>query len=439
MDGVISMNTRTPLLPDAEAGFDVQPLQRQESADGVELQVVNDSSCEANQRDAKRTPVPPIVRRNSELNAMVEWMVCLRRVFSSCPGCRIFENDGAPYVVYCVLCFFLAALLFAVTTWDVFFHAGRPKHWLRHLRPEEEALEAFVGGALLIETMVRIRYMGVRSFCRNSWRALDGIVVLLTLVTWLVLTLRRRIRRKVGVNVTEDDVEEADLPFLMARFALQPFRMLSAIWMVRRARSLAGRQQRDDFEELLELGPLQNASSLLTQDLALQIASHFTPSLRYANWHLIYSPRKHGTSMQTFYKQQSGANVVALRDTRGVILGGFASLPWKLSSGRAYGSAESFVFSTDYTPSPGNVEESESSDALEPSIHIFHARPHRRGDVLQWSDDCMLAMGRAVVVRNQFLRGSSYKCDTYGSPKLSQNSEDFVIQDFECWSVGSPS
>lgn len=405
---------RTPLLPDDNDRASFR-TERDENSEGVELQVLEDDAREITHTNVKRSSAPE------------------RAVLSSpCAPCK---QEGITYVAYCILCFVVAAVLFSVTTWDVVMHHGRPKHWLRHLRPEEEALEAFVGGALLLETLVRLRYMGLRSFFSNVWRALDGIVVILTLVTWFILVLRRRLR----APVTEDDVEEADLPFLMARFALQPFRIISAVWMVRRARLLA-RQQRDEFEELLELGPLQSASKLLTQDLALQIAEHFTPSLRFSSWHLVYTPRMHGTSMQTFYKQQSGPNVIVLRDTKGIVLGGFASRPWQ-HSGNAYGSAESFVFSSrEPLSGPRALEESEALerlDMLRPSIQVFHARPHHRGDVLQWSDDRMLAMGRAVVVQNQFLRGSSYSCDTYGSPELSNSGEDFVVQEFECWSIGA--
>merc|ERR1740123_1194255 len=83
-----------------------------------------------------------------------------------------------------------------------------------------------------------------------------------------------------------------------------------------------------------------------------------------------------------------------------------------------------------------------------------------KGRVIQWSDLKMLGMGRALVVREDLLHGTSGACESFASPPLSSKMQtagtckavddsiplpaitsptadvDFVVHDFECWVIG---
>mmetsp|Transcript_67899 Transcript_67899/g.176383 ORF Transcript_67899/g.176383 Transcript_67899/m.176383 type:complete len:115 (+) Transcript_67899:377-721(+) len=69
-------------------------------------------------------------------------------------------------------------------------------------------------------------------------------------------------------------------------------------------------------------------------------------------------------------------------------------------------------------------------------VDVFWAVP-QQGRIIQWSDSKMLGFGDAVVIFDDFLRGSSGECEAFGSTPLSAAGLEFVIRDFECWQVGT--
>lgn len=369
--------------------------------------------------------------------------------------------SAAGYLVYCVGCLVVAGALLVVAVWEDCAPRTEVRFWRRRLRPWEEAAEAFVGAALCTETFTSLKTMGCRIVLRSRWRFLDAVVASLTVVCGIFFVLRRVLQR------AEDVVEEIDVPMLALRFALQPIRMISTASMVVRAHRKR-RAARETPKPLPVLDPrlpcAELKQSALSPALAAQIRDMLPAHLRFSSWQLAYAPGVHGTSLNTFYRQQAGPNVVVVQDAQGGLFGGFAAEPWRPHAGAYGGAGEAFVFAAreasemsgmgvavardTLLASGSNVPCSDSYTAagevelvprltptvpMEPQLDVYWAVP-KRDRIIQWSDSKMMGLGRAVVVWDNFLRGSSGACDAFGSSPLS--SPEFVIRSFECWHVG---
>ncbi|CAE8599344.1 unnamed protein product, partial [Polarella glacialis] len=86
--------------------------------------------------------------------------------------------------------------------------------------------------------------------------------------------------------------------------------------------------------------------TMMSTALAMDLYHHLPVSIRWRTaWRLVYSPRLHGVSLQTFHRRmrEEGPSLILLQDHCGIVFGGFASEPWRLTD-RYYGSGESFVF-----------------------------------------------------------------------------------------------
>lgn len=196
-------------------------------------------------------------------------------------------------------------------------------------------------------------------------------------------------------------------------------------------------------------------NSILTLDILKDIVFCLPSWIRFHRWHLVYSPKVHGVSMRTFYRQQSGPNVVLVRDAQGHVFGGFAAQEW-FPATHGYGEVQSFVFNTGYSPdsagletpqsplspseasSPGMLRSPRSPETINKEGSVFQVFPccMKSGGVIQWGCEDMIALGSALVIQNNFLNGSSSACSTFKSPPLSSLGNDFIISDFECWAIG---
>jgi len=357
--------------------------------------------------------------------------------------------------------------------------------WRRKLRPWEEVVEAFIGAALCAETFAMLRVTGLRRFFRDRWRIFDAFIAVLTMLCGAFFLLRR------AMHHTGDAVESIDVPILGLRFALQPVRMASTASKVVRAHRLR-REAVDPPPPLPPVDPRRPcpglSRSILSLDLAVQLRELLPCYLRFADWELGYAPCVHGTSMSTFYRQQGGPNLLVVRDVDGNIFGGFAPAEWRPTAG-AYGGTEAFVFVArravevadaadagcesaggrscgadgdgvaggDGALLEGDVAEGaqlqpqaafargdaavaarKAADTTTPDVlEAFWAVPREGPSIVQWSDAKMLGLGSALVVSDDFLRGSSSKCETYCSPPLSGAGSEFIIRDFECWRIGA--
>lgn len=93
----------------------------------------------------------------------------------------------------------------------------------------------------------------------------------------------------------------------------------------------------------VRLGP---QTTLMSATIARDLCQHLPVSLRWRTaWRLVYSPRLHGVSLQSFYRrlQSEGPSLVFVQDHRGYVFGGFASATWHIAD-RYFGDGESFVF-----------------------------------------------------------------------------------------------
>lgn len=385
---------------------------------------------------------------------------------------------GACYLVYCFVCLALTSLLLAEAAWEAFAPSQEARLWRRRLKPWEEAVEIFVGTALCTETLILLHVLGRRRFFRDRWRVLDAAVAGLTMFCGAFFLVRRIFDEGASNAVVED----FDVPMLALRFALQPFRMFSTASMVVRASRIHQAACQAPPEPLEPVDPRKSCEGLarpiLTPELAVQLREFLPCYLRFADWELAYSPSVHGTSLNTFYRQQAGANIIVVKDAHGGLFGGFVSKPWRPTLG-AYGLPESFVFvarqpesaaldSTaagngdlaaqttsacvvgiaDMHESGGegdarklqSMDEDATSSMSTTQDHehfdVYWAMP-KPGRVIQWSDSKMFGLGQALLVCDDFLRGSTTDCETFGSTPLSPAGKEFVIRDFECWQIGA--
>lgn len=87
-------------------------------------------------------------------------------------------------------------------------------------------------------------------------------------------------------------------------------------------------------------------ATLMSDTISRELCQHLPAALQWRSaWRLVYSPRIHGLSMQTFYRraQDEGPTLLLVQDHCGYVFGGFASATWHVAD-RYFGDGESFVF-----------------------------------------------------------------------------------------------
>lgn len=178
--------------------------------------------------------------------------------------------------------------------------------------------------------------------------------------------------------------------------------------------------------------PLQECTSLegrvlLTKERLVDLYSFLPVSVRFSEcWKLIYCPRIHGVSLQTFYRQCEawpGQSLMLIQDSRGVVFGGFSSSTWKVSKDRlSYGLPECFIF-TYGLPQDGGA------------LRMF---PWAGGN-RHFMYSCLDGFGMgfdgsfAVWIDQDFLHGISSPSATFGNEAPIASASMFVVKHFECW------
>jgi len=92
--------------------------------------------------------------------------------------------------------------------------------------------------------------------------------------------------------------------------------------------------------------PASMRATLMNDKIASDLCQHLPVSLRWRSaWRLVYSPRIHGVSLNTFYRrvQDEGPTMLLVQDHHGYVFGGFASAAWHIAD-RYFGDGECFVF-----------------------------------------------------------------------------------------------
>jgi len=182
---------------------------------------------------------------------------------------------------------------------------------------------------------------------------------------------------------------------------------------------------------------MEMSRTLLTRQLAEALIDYLPVccrSIGAVEWVLKYTPKAHGTSLSTLYRNVNGTDqtVVLVRDANNHVFGGFAPACWDSHKGRFYGNGESFVFSYGELPA-ASLGSTSSLDAITARVYPWTAR----NNYFMYSDNCIIGMGGgngryAFAVHSDFLRGSSSPTATYGNPTLA-SSEEFAMRDIEVW------
>ncbi|XP_054633810.1 MTOR-associated protein MEAK7 [Dunckerocampus dactyliophorus] len=154
------------------------------------------------------------------------------------------------------------------------------------------------------------------------------------------------------------------------------------------------------------------------------------PDGHRAPWRLVFSTLLHGESFTRMVAglTQCGPTLLLIKDTRGHVFGGFASLSWEVRP-QFQGDSRCFLFS------------------VFPTMRVHTWTGYNQHFMyLNQNQQTMpngLGMGGqhnyfGLWLDSDFGRGHSRarpKCTTFGSPQLS-GDEDFVLDSMEVWAVG---
>ncbi|XP_065174655.1 MTOR-associated protein MEAK7-like [Sycon ciliatum] len=245
--------------------------------------------------------------------------------------------------------------------------------------------------------------------------------------------------RKSAVSFYEDPIpddvvfSEADLEKWLLENALMP-RLFDHVFrsMFFAASDLAETVPDGGLE--LPLLPVLDGSggeeSLLDPTAVLYLNNCLPMDCRQ-NWRQVFDTKQHGQSFATMLQKLEkvgGPSLLVVRDSDGYVFGGFASVPWTISS-QYQGDNSCFLFSL--SRGMGIFNAGEYNDHFMYLNHEMETLPNG------------LAMGGQPGYYGLFLAadfGSGHShaeptCTTYNSPQLSKEKE-FVVSRVEVWAVG---
>merc|ERR1719215_2177201 len=240
---------------------------------------------------------------------------------------------------------------------------------------------------------------------------------MLTLLDWSLLLLQTALG-DIGKRLMAD----VDIPLFVLRFVLQPFRLCASISMIRRVTRMQ-KHTIDIAFDVLDMAAINvetsEESRILTPELRSEVTAHLPVWCRFRTWDLLYSPHVHGTSLQTFYRQQAGPNLVVVQDTKGHVFGGFTEEAWYICPRGHRSSGDCFVFTS--RPLEDTTANGQS-DSTSSSIGFYHTSGQGQQDsVLFWADGETFAISNALVIHDNFKCGSSTECPSFGSPALTED------------------
>ena len=165
-------------------------------------------------------------------------------------------------------------------------------------------------------------------------------------------------------------------------------------------------------------------------DLIAEVRELLPLEYRFNEWRLVYSPKIHGISIPSFYRRfqtNSFPSVIVVTDAkRDCVFGAFCRSPWLPENQRKYfGSNENFIFSI----KKKGVVATKYSPWIPGSNTLF-----------QYSDEKKLvigggATGSGLALFENWLRGVSNACETFGTFESLCCSHDFVVCDVEFWGI----
>jgi len=318
------------------------------------------------------------------------------------------------YVIYCLLCLVLSGFLFLYTMMQ-----GHALEWQFDLYRHqlwEEIVELVLGVSIVTETVFTYRVVGFDAFFRNKWCVFDMVLSVLTVLSWLFIVTKSN----AWIEHLEGYLE---MPLLAIRFALQPLRVISTFMALHKARKIQKQQKRIEFEAIPSLEEVSMRGLTEFESEISMLHPCIPLSVRYNQWHLGYKPSQHGLSLQTMYRRLSGAGpvLILLRDDRDDVYGALAARIRKGSTKHFSGYGRKSTEETCYFVFDRYLQ-----------VH-YYASEDADACPAFYCDDDMFCFGSALVVKGDFLRGSSSPCSGYHTSRPLGKSTDFVIKSIEVW------
>lgn len=196
------------------------------------------------------------------------------------------------------------------------------------------------------------------------------------------------------------------------------------------------------------LSDLLSCPRILTMPMIQQLLREALPqSLKTARWDRIYAVGRDGDTFYAMLNKCVGFKdtVIVAQTSQGYVLGGYASSPWEKSGhGRSYfGTGTSFLFAShpEAQPQLNNMmqQEEPKQDDQKP-LSIFRWTGSNVYAQACDVEEGVLAMGGegafGLIVQDNFSRGCSGYCSTFGNPPLVPGGH-FDVVSFEIY--GFPS
>ena len=166
---------------------------------------------------------------------------------------------------------------------------------------------------------------------------------------------------------------------------------------------------------------------LISSTLVTELQNSLPLEVRFHNWQLLFSPKIHGISIPSFYRhcEESPHPVVIIVTTaqRCCTFGAFCKKPFLPNCRKFFGSGENFLFRHSNT-----------------CTHIYTWTC--ANELFQFSDNRRIVIGggstgSALVVFDNWLRGTCAPCETFNPTEPLACTSEFVIGDIEFWGLKS--
>jgi hypothetical protein len=196
-----------------------------------------------------------------------------------------------------------------------------------------------------------------------------------------------------------------------------------------------------DCDELVIVAEetFESSPPILSQKQMEQIHLKGLPAtVRLMTWKRCYSLNRDGDMFKTMFASSSKYQhtLIVIRTTKGDVLGGYADTPWTGTMGSSatlgrsmsfFGGGKAFLFAA-------NFKDAKSND----NIDFYRWTGENAYSQICDLERGALGMGGGgdfgIYVQDDFTKGSSGACDTFGNPPLiSDNGGNFDILDFEVY------
>jgi len=163
---------------------------------------------------------------------------------------------------------------------------------------------------------------------------------------------------------------------------------------------------------------LKSSSDIIADDDVTHLCMYLPRRYTTTDWNLLYSPQKHGYSINTFYSKlkDKGPTILMIRDTNQFVFGAFLSESWKSDNQGYYGTGETFLFK------------------LKPDFAVYKWSQLNSYFILSSLQSLSVGGGGTygLWIDKDFLDGSSSDCSTFLNPVISSTSL-FKISTLEVW------